>query len=57
MHIDPTVSEFIPTMMDKLKPLQSSGSAEFHDRGCLLRAIDHRSKWRGGVDDGLAGAS
>ena len=22
MHIHPTVSEFIPTMMDKLKPLQ-----------------------------------
>jgi len=22
IHIHPTVSEFIPTMMDKLKPLQ-----------------------------------
>jgi hypothetical protein len=28
MHIHPTVSEFIPTMMDNLKPLQRSGSAE-----------------------------
>jgi Zn-finger in ubiquitin-hydrolases and other protein. len=28
MHIHPTVSEFIPTMMDRLKPLQRSGGAE-----------------------------
>jgi pyruvate/2-oxoglutarate dehydrogenase complex dihydrolipoamide dehydrogenase (E3) component len=36
MHIHPTVSEFIPTMMEKLKPLQSSGVAELRDRGALL---------------------